>query len=162
VAPSVEFLAQPFDASTTAGSALVAMLDDPAIVEITIVVAWARFRGLARIREPLSRFRARGGTATTVVGIDEGGATAPGLKAACDRFDAAYIFHDDNQRTFHPKIYLGQGAATAVLLVGSSNLTPGGLFSNYEASTRFTFDLPDEAGHVALTGALASIRRRTG
>jgi hypothetical protein len=47
--------------------------------------------------------------------------------------DEAFVFHDPG-RTFHPKVYLALGTARQSLLVGSSNLTAGGLAWNYEAS----------------------------
>ncbi len=47
--------------------------------------------------------------------------------------------------TFHPKVYVVEHAATATVIVGSNNLTEGGFFSNYEAATLATFDLPTDA-----------------
>ena len=35
--------------------------------------------------------------------------------------------------TFHPKLYIIDGETASVIVVGSSNLTRGGLFANYEA-----------------------------
>ncbi len=43
------------------------------------------------------------------------------------------MFFTTEDRTFHPKLYFGSGADKALLFVGSSNLTPGGLFFNFEA-----------------------------
>lgn len=126
------------------------ILADNAIERLTVVVAWTRFRGLARLRPELEGFRARGGTTRLIVGIDEGGATRPGLLLACKLFDEPSVFHDRAGGTFHPKIYLAEGPEQAVLMVGSSNATPGGWFSNYEASLEVRFALPDESEHPAL------------
>lgn len=46
--------------------------------------------------------------------------------------------------TFHPKLYYGRNEAHARLVVGSANLTPGGLNNNVEASTATDLDLADE------------------
>lgn len=46
--------------------------------------------------------------------------------------------------TFHPKLYYGRNGAHARLVIGSANLTPGGLNNNVEASTATDLDLADE------------------
>ena len=49
-----------------------------------------------------------------------------------------FVYHKHHLQTFHPKVYLfddGQNPPTdAILLVGSSNLTGGGLYQNIEAN----------------------------
>ena len=52
---------------------------------------------------------------------------------------------DTGARTllFHPKLYLARGAAQARLIVGSANLTTGGLHNNIEASLVLDMDLRD-------------------
>ena len=51
---------------------------------------------------------------------------------------------------FHPKVYLSRNTSEARLVVGSSNLTIGGLNSNVEVSVLMTLDLgnPDDAEMV--------------
>jgi HKD family nuclease len=44
---------------------------------------------------------------------------------------------------FHPKLYLIRGKSRARLIVGSANLTLGGLNNNIEAGVAFDFDLTD-------------------
>ncbi|MBI2124109.1 MAG: phospholipase D family protein [Candidatus Wildermuthbacteria bacterium] len=44
---------------------------------------------------------------------------------------------------FHPKIYLAKGLSEARLVIGSANLTLGGLNNNIEASMAMDFDLSD-------------------
>jgi hypothetical protein len=153
MAPSVAFHSQPFGKAQSAGSILKAMLDDDGLTAITIAVAWVRFRGLLRLKQNVEAFRDRGGSLCAVVGIDEGGATRPGLLGIMRMADEAYVFKDSRGGTFHPKVYLGEGREKAELLVGSSNLTPGGLFVNVEASTSAVFGLPAERNHPALLDA---------
>jgi len=150
VTPDLSFHAQPFDAGHEAGALLRARLEDEALDSVTIVVAWARFRGLRRLKDAIDAFRARGGRVRIILGIDEGGATRPGLLLAKALATEAFVFHDGDGGTFHPKIYLAEGPGKAVLLVGSSNATPGGLFGNYEASLEAEFALPDEERAPAL------------
>ena len=68
-----------------------------------------------------------------VVGISEGGATRQGLELVRSLADDAYLFHDVSGRTFHPKVYLGESDARTALLIGSHNLSAGGVYFNYEA-----------------------------
>ena len=68
-----------------------------------------------------------------IVGVSEGGATKEGLQLAIDVSDEVFVFHDP-RRTFHPKVYLAGGASRREMLVGSSNMTAGGLGWNHESS----------------------------
>jgi hypothetical protein len=105
------------------------------------------------VQRDIEAFKARGGTATIILGIDAGGATRPGLLLASMLFNEAFVFHDPPGGTFHPKLYLASGSGKALLVVGSSNATAGGLFDNYEASLEALFDLPSEQDDPALAGA---------
>jgi len=86
-----------------------------------------------------------------LVGVDEGGATVEGLEIAIDLFDTAHVFHDPGGRTFHPKIYVVEGAVRATAIVGSGNLTRGGLFTNYEGAVVADLDLgvDDDARYLS-------------
>lgn len=101
--------------------------------DLRIAVAWAKRSGLGRVYDALAKFREQGGKITLVVGVSEGGATKEGLQLALDLADRSYVFHDP-QRTFHPKVYFASSSDQRSLLVGSSNMTAGGLSWNYEAS----------------------------
>jgi len=52
--------------------------------------------------------------------------------------------------TFHPKVYLFKSDKAADLLIGSGNMTEGGIYSNYEASVRLRMDLAnaDQAAFI--------------
>lgn len=52
----------------------------------------------------------------------------------------SYVFYANNNSIFHPKIYLFEGNETSVLIIGSSNLTGRGLFTNVETSLQITID----------------------
>lgn len=153
MSPTLSFRGQPFLEEDTAGAFLERALSDPEIESVTMLVAWARFGGLRRFKERFQTFRRRGGQIRLILGIDEGIATVPGLTVAIEVADRAFVFHDRTARTFHPKIYLAEGSGKAILAVGSSNLTAGGLYSNYEASLEAEFTLPAESEEAALLGA---------
>jgi hypothetical protein len=128
----VKFLSQPL-ASSDGLETFMDGLSSPSLDRITIVSAWAKRSGLARIADRLAAFRARGGNVELIVGVSEGGATKEGLELAMDLADEAFVFHHPG-RTFHPKVYLATGVSQRELLVGSSNMTAGGLGWNHEAS----------------------------
>jgi hypothetical protein len=157
MSPSLKLLRQPSREEETLAAFLRRVLADPGIDSLTIVVAWARFGGLARVQREIEAFKARGGASTIILGIDAGGATRPGLLLAAALFDEAFVFHDPAGGTFHPKLYLAGGSEQAFLVVGSSNATAGGLFGNYEASLEARFTLPDELEDPALTEARAYV-----
>jgi hypothetical protein len=121
---------------------------------------WSRFRaavafvkrsGVRHIYDALSDFAARG-TVKISVGVDCGGTSREGLHALFDSVKPSgevWVFHNDNDSTFHPKIYLFSNEREAELVIGSGNLTEGGLFTNYEAAVHLRLDL-HTADHVAL------------
>jgi hypothetical protein len=81
------------------------------------------------------------------VGIDLGGTSREALEELLRWECEAFVFHNPNPRaTFHPKAYLFERQDAATLFVGSNNLTDGGFYTNYEAATRYEFDLPAYAG----------------
>jgi hypothetical protein len=151
--PTLDFHGQPFRAEAAAGELLRTALTDESITSLSVAVAWARFGGLARLADAVEQLRRRGGTARAILGIDEGGATRPGLRKAVDMFDEVFVLHDPSGRTFHPKVYLAEGPTKAFLFVGSSNATAGGFFFNYEASLEAEFRLPEERAQPALQKA---------
>ncbi|MFF4816949.1 phospholipase D-like domain-containing protein [Kitasatospora sp. NPDC001309] len=107
--------------------------------ELKIAVAWAKRSGLGRVWDALHEFRDQGGKVLLILGVSEGGATREGLDLARQVADEGYVFHDP-RRTFHPKVYFASSPGQRSLLVGSSNLTAGGLGWNYEASTWTDWD----------------------
>lgn len=52
----------------------------------------------------------------------------------------SYVFYANNNSIFHPKIYLFEGNDKSILIIGSSNLTGRGLFTNIETSLQVTID----------------------
>ena len=103
-------------------------LQDVSVQRLEIAVAWVKRSGLSRVRDGLVAFRKRGGKTSAIVGIDEGGATVQGLELALQLIDDVRVYHVLGRRTFHPKVYFASGVSSAHLLVGSNNLTAGGLF----------------------------------
>ncbi len=121
-------------------------LHDERFTRARVAVAFARKAGVVRIIQAVDEFRARGGRAEAIIGIDHRGTSEEALRLLLDRFDAVSVLYEPNPSvTFHPKLYLFDGATEAQALVGSHNLTLGGLELNYEAGVAFEFSLPAES-----------------
>ena len=144
------FIGQPFKDAEQIGAIIAAALQDKVHDRAWIATAWGKQSGLSRLAAEIQAFRDRGGYIEAIVGVDEGGATVEGLKLVEQLFDKAYVFHDPGARTFHPKIYTVQSGASALAIVGSGNLTRGGLYTNYEGSVAADLDLtdPTEAAYL--------------
>jgi HKD family nuclease len=140
-----QMIFQPFEADLSLYAVLEQGLTDDRFDEFTAVVAWAKKSGLSRIRPLIQGFRARGGTARILLGIDEGGASVEGLYAAIGDFDEKFVLNDAGSGTFHPKLYIFSGETVSIVITGSSNLTRGGLFANYEVGVCPELDLTQDS-----------------
>lgn len=153
----LQFIGQPETHCPNALDFLIAGLDDPLLTELWIASAWVHAPGVALLAPSLRRFRARGGRAQLICGLSLGSATVEGLEAARQEFDQVSVAFDPSGRTVHPKLYLLLGAAKACMLVGSQNLTAGGLVTNHEAGLTIT----GEPWTPAVLDALQFLQRLT-
>ncbi len=100
-----------------------------------IAVAWARDDGVSRLFDAIGQRITR---MEFLVGINETGTTVEALLRILQQQASLRVFYKHPSQTFHPKIYwLDDGALEtemATIIVGSSNLTTGGLITNFEAS----------------------------
>lgn len=107
-------------------------------------------RGLSLLDEDIKPIASK---TTILTGIRNGITTAQGLKT-CLKLGCSTHVVDTGSRNlvFHPKIYMSRNANEARLLVGSANLTAGGLLSNIEASVILNLNLrePDDKTFVQL------------
>ena len=123
---------QPFDGSL--GDRLINFLDSSDYKLVNIIVAFAKNSGVLRIKDALDRFRKRGGTVNIFVGVDLGGTSYEALSSLFLHVDSLYVVHSERAQTFHTKIYDFVGDEEALIIVGSHNLTSGGLWTNFESS----------------------------
>lgn len=140
---SLDFVAQP-NATFRTGDFLKQSLADPRWTEFRAAVAFVKRSGTKHIRDSLKAFRKRGGIVKISAGVDAGGTSAEGLydlMEAVQSRGGVFIFKNANSSTFHPKVFLFKNDTAAEVLVGSGNLTEGGLFTNYEASFRLFLNL---------------------
>lgn len=100
-----------------------------------IVVAWAKEEGAYWLLDAL------GGLITNVqiiVGLNERATTVEALLRLLPHVSSLTAFFKHPRQTFHPKLYWfddgREPSQITTLIVGSSNLTRGGLLTNFEAS----------------------------
>ncbi len=113
---------------------------------LRLVSAFAKEGPIIRLAPYLKRFRARGGTAEAILGIDQQGTSLQALTLALAELDRVYIWHHPSPfTTFHSKLYIFDGDSLGEIYIGSNNLTVGGLETNCEAGVLLSYDLPAEA-----------------
>jgi len=109
-------------------------------------IAFVKQSGVRQLYEPLQQFiQQEGHMVRLVVGVDQQVTSQDGLSLLLEAVGAKgqiWINHTEGSIpvTFHPKIYLFEGIDSALLIIGSGNLTSGGLFTNDEASSVQTLD----------------------
>lgn len=133
---------------------------NPAFDKLFICVAFVKRSGVILLRPALDDFVRGGGVVEVVAGIDHRGTSKQGLEELSQVTQDVYIFHDNVQdRTFHPKLYLFEKGTEAVGFLGSSNLTAGGLYSNYELNVRYDLNLTVAADADQYAGLQAAYQQ---
>lgn len=100
---------------------------------LKIYVAFMRVSGLNEILDKLIEFNKKG-KITIFIGIDLNGTSKEALELLINNKINTSIVYSPNTITYHPKIYLFENDNKSRIILGSSNLTSGGLFNNIEAS----------------------------
>lgn len=146
----MELMNQPF--SGQLGDRLIELLDSGDFHTLNIAVAFAKNSGVLRVKNALENFRKGGGTVNVYVGVDLGGTSYEALTALLLFTDTLNVVHSEKGQTFHSKIYHFLGDSKGLLVVGSHNLTGGGLWTNFECSTLIPFEGSDTSlAHIQST-----------
>lgn len=137
----IELIDQPI--SEQLGTILKEKLSGDKYKHFVIVSAFAKNSGVLRMKDSLQKFRASGGRIEAFIGLDAHGTSYEAVVNLFQLVDELYIIHDSNLSiTFHSKIYyLSDMQDSEWLSVGSSNLTGGGLWTNYETNSVVSIDL---------------------
>jgi len=136
-----KFIAQP--GGSRLGDLLKTLLADEFWSHFSAAVAFVKRSGVQYIAEALRAFSARS-TVKMLIGVDLSGSSREGLAdllACVGERGEIWVCHNESVSTFHPKVYVFRNEAQAVVVIGSGNLTEGGLFTNYEASIMRILDL---------------------
>lgn len=146
----MELMNQPF--SGQLGNRLIELLDSTDYHTLNIAVAFAKNSGVLRIKDSIESFRERGGKVNVYVGVDLGGTSYEALTALLLHTDSLNVVHSEKGQTFHPKIYQFVGKDKGLVVVGSHNLTAGGLWTNFESSVLIPLDRPGASEVKLLEG----------
>lgn len=144
------------------GDFLISGLQDPKWTEFRAAVAFVKRSGTQFIAPYLSNFAKRPGSVVNIsIGVNFGGSSLEGVKQLVDAvagMGKLWVYRNASN-TFHPKVFLFRNATTADFVVGSGNLTKGGLFENSEAFVRNVLDLTDAVDAALFTSVEAMLDR---
>ena len=120
-------------------AALVQLLRTPSIERVVISVAFLSLKGVELVADDLT---ALGERVSIFAGIRNGITSKQGLcRLLTTGVELFAVDTGARGLIYHPKLYLGRSTNEARLLVGSANLTVGGLHNNIEAGIEMTLDL---------------------
>lgn len=150
----MEFILQGFT-KRTHGDAIRELFEIPDIRRIILSVAFVSESGLQQIEAKLKPHAA---VVTVFAGIRNDITSYQGL-ARLHKIGGELYAIDTGSRNvlFHPKLYLVRGGTCARLIVGSANLTLGGLNNNIEAGMLLEFDLTNAAAKAVVDGIEAQL-----
>ncbi|WP_277208123.1 hypothetical protein [Vibrio misgurnus] len=134
----MEILNQPLNGQL--GNRLIELLNSRNYHTLNIVVAFAKNSGVLRVKDSFDSFRERGGKINVYVGVDLGVTSYEALNALLLCTDSLNVVHSEKSQTFHPKVYQFLGEKMGMIVIGSHNLTGGGLWTNFESSAHITLD----------------------
>lgn len=117
-------------------------------IGLSAFLSQSGINGLAKHIQPAKKHLKR---ITIITGIDQQGTPKEALEALLELKIHAYIFYQPATTIFHPKIYLFEGKNKSELIIGSSNLTSQGLFTNIETSVLISIDNELEADRQIIT-----------
>jgi HKD family nuclease len=130
-------------AVTTANhaKALQALLALPTATEVLISVAFVRKPGLDAVEAAIKPIAAK---AQFFIGIRNDITSIQAVKRLLAMKVKLYAVDTGSRDIlFHPKLYMAVSGSKATVIIGSANLTFGGLHNNIEVSIRVNLDLSD-------------------
>lgn len=133
-----EFILQGFTAKTHR-EAITQLFELPRIERVIVSVAFVNRSGVDLLEAQLKKYKAK---TKAFIGIRNDITSTQGAKHLLDLGVSLFVV-DTGSRSllFHPKLYLVKGTAHARLVIGSANLTIGGLNNNIEAGFSIELDL---------------------
>lgn len=133
-----EFIFQGFTTKTHK-EAIARLFDLPKIVRVIVSVAFVNRSGTSLLETQLKKHSAK---TKAFIGIRNDITSTQGAKHLLDMGVSLYVVDTGSRSVlFHPKLYLVKGATHARFLIGSANLTIGGLNNNIEAGVAIELDL---------------------
>ena len=144
---NITLLGQGFEAVSehSVGKQLIKFFAEKDFHTFTGISAFASQAGVNGLSKHIAAAKKHLNIITIVTGVDQKGTSKEALEALLNLKINAFVFYQPSFTIFHPKIYLFEGADKSELIIGSSNLTSQGLFTNVEASLLVSIDNSIEA-----------------
>jgi len=139
----LRIIKQPFSKNFRLGDHLNAELARSTWTQFDAAIAFVKRSGVKFIYDGLHNFSKKGDV-DIAVGVDLRGTSIEGLQLllqAVNPRGQISVVHSPGPSTFHPKIYAFRNDVAAEVIIGSGNLTAGGLFTNFEGSLIASLDL---------------------
>jgi len=154
-----EFILQGFTTRTHA-DAVRELFDICAIQRVILGVAFVSESGVQQLETQLAPHAA---CTTVFAGIRNDITSHQGLTALRPLAHSLYVVDPGSrQLLFHPKLYFVRGARRARMVIGSANLTLGGLNNNIEAGMLLDFDLADSTDKTTVATIEAEFDKLAG
>lgn len=145
---NITFIGQGFNAKSnvSVGSLIIDYLRDGSFKNFTLISAFASEAAVYGLSEVIKQVEENYDSILFIVGVDLNGTSKEALEEILELDIDSYVFYQHESPIFHPKIYLFEGDEKIKLIIGSSNLTGAGLFTNVESSVLIEFAANDETG----------------
>ncbi len=139
---NIILLGQGFEekSANSVGNQLIKFFADKDFHTFTGISAFASQAGIRGLSKHIKTAKKHLNIITIVTGVDQKGTSKEALEELLALDINAFVFYQPSITIFHPKIYLFEGNDKCELIIGSSNLTSQGLFSNVEASLYVSID----------------------
>ncbi|MBI1781714.1 MAG: NgoFVII family restriction endonuclease [Sphingobacteriales bacterium] len=144
---NITLLGQGFVATSqhSVGNHLIKFFADKDFHTFTGISAFASQAGIRGLSKHFKTAKKHLKIITIVTGVDQKGTSKEALEELLGLDINVFVFYQPSITIFHPKIYLFEGEEKSELIIGSSNLTSQGLFTNVEASLLVSIDNSTEA-----------------
>lgn len=138
----IQFLGQGYEPKSeySVGNQLIKLFAEQDFHTFTGISAFTSQAGINGLSKHIDAARKYFKKITIVTGVDQKVTSKEALEALLALKINAYVFYEPSKSIFHPKIYLFEGIEKSELIIGSSNLTSKGLFTNVETSIRVSID----------------------
>lgn len=145
----INLLGQGYEAKSenSVGYNLIKLFDDKDFHTFTGISAFTSQAGISGLSKYIFPAKNHLKIVSLVTGIDQQGTSKEALEELLALEINAYIFYQPSNPIFHPKIYLFEGNDKSDLIIGSSNLTSLGLFTNIETSLHISIDNNSESDY---------------
>lgn len=132
----INFLGQGFEEKSinSVGNLLIKFFADKNFHTFTGISAFTSQAGIFGLSKHIKTAKKHFNLITIITGVDQKGTSKEALEELLSLNINAFVFYQPSITIFHPKIYLFEGNERYELIIGSSNMTSQGLFTNVEAS----------------------------